>query len=303
MLTPWGAALEPQNTDQAKNQRLLKERIRMKTSLIRTVVMVAGIAFNLASASPVSGDEPATLQKDKIFKGTVAAVDQKEKTISAKDFWGTKIFNIGDSCTVSLEDQPSASLADLRPGQKVEIGYENAQGVPVADRIAQHNLVFTGYINAIDPAKRTLTVKHGGFTRNFALAGDCTVVIKDDNTKALGDLKLGHTVNVIYESANDSLLARRIEQKSPTFAGTIKAIDAETRTVKAKDMLAEKTFHLANGCQIVVGGKLGGSLSDLRIGDRFAFTYEDMDGVLVVDRIGHDTISSGMENAQAMKSN
>ena len=274
----------------------------MKTSLIRTMVMVAGIAFNLTSASPVNGDEPATVQKDKIFKGTVTAVDQKEKTISAKDFWGAKFFNVGNTCAVSLEDQPSASLADLRPGQKVEISYENAQGVPVADRIAQHNLVFTGYINAIDPAKRTLTVKHGGFTRNFALADDCTVVIKDDNTKTLDDLKVGHTVNVIYESANDSLLARRIEQKSPTFTGTIKAIDAETRTVKAKDMLAEKTFHLADGCQIVVGGKLGGSLSDLRIGDRFAFTYEDMDGVLVADWIGHDTASSGVENTQAMKS-
>lgn len=272
----------------------------MKTSLMQMVV-VAGMALNLTCASPVNGDEPAPVQKDKIFKGTVAAVDQKEKTVSAKDFWGTKIFNVGNTCTVSLEDQPSAALADLRPGQKVEIGYENAHGVPVAGRITQHNMVFTGFINAIDPAKRTLTVKHGVFTRNFALADNCTVVIKDDNTKTLDDLKVGHTVNVIYESVNDSLTARRIEQKSPTFVGTIKAIDAETRTVKAKDLLAEKTFHLADGCQIVTGGKLGGSLSDLRIGDRFAFTYEDADGVLVANRIGHESTSSSMESAQAVK--
>ena len=272
----------------------------MKTSLMRMAV-VAGAACNLICASPTRGDESASVQKDKSFKGTVTAVDQGQKTVSARDFWGTKTFNVGNTCSVSLADQPSASLADLRPGQKVEVGYKNAQGVPVADRIAQHNLVFTGYISAIDLAKRTLTVKHGTFTRNFAAAANCTVVIKDDDTKALDDLKVGHTVNVIYESPNGSPLARRIEQKSPTFVGTIKAIDAESRTVKAKDLLAEKTFHLANGCQIVAGGKPGGSLSDLRIGDRFAFTYEDTDGVLVVNRIGRETTSSGMESAQAGK--
>jgi Cu/Ag efflux protein CusF len=273
----------------------------MKTSLIRAAVVVAGMALNLTCASPVNGDESVPVQSDKTFKGTVASVDQKEKTVSARNFWGTKIFNVTDGCTVSLEDQPSASLAELRPGQKVEIGYENTHGVLVADRIAQHNMVFTGYVSAIDPAKRTLTVKHGAFTRDFAVAEDCAVVIKDDNEKALDDLKIGHTVNVIYESVNDSLLARRIEQKSTTFVGTIKAIDADTGTVKAKDLLAEKTFHLADGCQIVVGGKLGGSLRDLRIGDRFAFTYEDSDGVLVVNWIGGETVSSGSENAQAMK--
>ncbi len=265
------------------------------------ILVVAGMAFNLAWAIPVNGNEPAPVQKDKIFKGSVVTVDPKEKTVSAKAFWGTRIFNVGNNCTVSLEDQPTASLADLQPGEKVEISYQSAHGVPVADRIAQHNLVFTGYIFAIDPAKRTLTVKHGVYTRNFALADDCTVVIKDDNTKTLDELKVGHTVNVVYKSLNDSMVARRIEQKSPTFVGTIKAIDAETRTVKAKDLLAEKTFHLADGCQIVVGGKPGGSLSDLRIGARFAFTYEDTDGVLVANRIGHDATTSSMESAQAAK--
>ncbi len=42
-------------------------------------------------------------------------------------------------------------------------------------------------------------------------------------------------------------------------------------------------------------------MGDLRIGDRFAFTYEDMDGVLVANRIGLETTSSGVESAQAAK--
>jgi Cu/Ag efflux protein CusF len=276
----------------------------MKTSLMRMVVM-SGVAFSLTCVNPVKGDQPAPAQKavqpEKSFKGTVTAVDQKEKTVSAKDFWGTKIFNLGNSYTVSLEDQPTASLADLHPGQKVEISYQNAHGVPVADRIVQHNLVFPGCISAIDPTNRTLTVKHGVYAHVFAAPEDCVVVIKADKSNNLDDLKVGHTVNVVYETVNDSLVARRIEQKSPTFAGTIKAIDAETRTVRAKDMLAEKTFHLADNCQIVTNGKLGGNLGDLRIGERFTFTYEDMDGVLVVNRIGREASASDTESAQAAK--
>ena len=95
----------------------------MKTSLMRMVVL-AGAAFNLICASPTRGDESASVQKDKIFKGTVTAMDQGQKTVSVKDFWGTKTFNVGNTCAVSLQDQPSASLADLRPGQKVEVGYK-----------------------------------------------------------------------------------------------------------------------------------------------------------------------------------
>ena len=281
---------------------MLNKWKQMKTVLMR-IPVIAGMAFNLICASPTNGDEPAPVQKDKVFNGTVAAIDQKERTVSARDFWGTKTFNVADSCRVSLEDQPAGSLAELRPGQKVEISYENAHGVLVANRIDQHNQVFTGYINAIDPAKRTLAVKHGTFNRDFAVAPDCVVVIKDDDTKTLDDLNVGHTVNVIYESGKDSLLARRIEQKSPTFVGTIKAIDADARTVKARDLLAEKTFHLADGCQIVTGGKLGGSLSDLRIGDRLAFTYEDNDGVLVANRIGRQTTAPAVQSAEAAKVN
>ena len=57
----------------------------MKTSLMQMSV-AAGMAFNLICASPVNGDQPAPVQTDKIFKGTVTAVDQKEKTVSARDF-------------------------------------------------------------------------------------------------------------------------------------------------------------------------------------------------------------------------
>ena len=95
-------------------------------------------------------------------------------------------------------------------------------------------------------------------------------------------------VKVVYEPSNGSLAAQRIEQRDDRFVGTIRAIDAGTRTIKAKNMFTEKKFSLANGCRIVVQGSPDAKLSDLRIGEAIAVSFENVDGVLVADRIGHD---------------
>jgi hypothetical protein len=46
-----------------------------------------------------------------------------------------------------------------------------------------------------------------------------------------------------------------------------------------------KKFNLADDCPIVVNGKLNGSWSDLRIGDRVSLNYDNEDGVLVANRV------------------
>jgi hypothetical protein len=171
----------------------------------------------------------------------------------------------------------------------------------IAREITQRNVVFTGHIAAIDPDNRTLSVKDGGFTKDFTIGDDCQVVLKSEKSGSLADLKVGHTVNVIYESEVDSRTARKIEQKYDKFVGTVRAIDAETRTVKAKNFLNEKKFSLANDCRIVIDGRTDGRLSDLRIGDRVALSYEDSDGVLVASRIGLDEGAPEGESAQTTK--
>jgi Cu/Ag efflux protein CusF len=262
------------------------ERNEMKTMQTYTVARAAMAIMGLAWANPALGDDSCNAaQKEKSFNGSVTAVDAPDKTISVKGFFFTRHFTTAADCKVSLEDKAVASLAELRPGERVAVRYQNAHGVLIARDIVQHDLIYTGHITAIDPAARTLTLKEGVITHNLAIAPDCAVVLKDDKWAALSSLQVGDAVQVTYEPVKGLRMARRIEQKSEMFVGTIEAVDATTRSVKAKDLLSEKKFNLADDCPIVIHGKLNGSLRDLRIGDRVSLNYDNEDGVLVASRI------------------
>jgi len=96
-------------------------------------------------------------------------------------------------------------------------------------------------------------------------------------------------------------VARRIEQTSATYVGTLDAIDASSRMVRAKHLVGEKRFNLADNCKIVVQGKVNASLSDLRLGQKLAFSYDEVDGVNVVTRIGPAEGSATSETALSEK--
>lgn len=93
---------------------------------------------------------------------------------------------------------------------------------------------------------------------------------------------------VRYTESGGAKVAQRIEQASSTFTGTVEAIDADARTIKAQHLFSEKEFNLAKDCPILFDGKSEGKLSDLRIGDKLSVQYEDIDGVLVATRIARD---------------
>lgn len=258
--------------------------------------------LGLAWANTALGDDSCNAaQKEKSFKGNVVAVDAPDRTISVKGLFFTRNFNTATDCKVSFQDKPVASLAELRPGQKVDVRYDENNGVLIARQIAQHDLIFAGHITAIDLAARTLTLKEGMTTHNLTIAPDCAVVMKDDKWAALSSLQVGDAVQVIYEPVKGLHMASRIEQKSEMFVGTIEAVDATTRSVKAKDLLSEKKFNLADDCPIVIAGKPDGSLNDLRIGNRASISYDNQDGVLVANRISPMPASSGAETARNAK--
>ena len=96
---------------------------------------------------------------------------------------------------------------------------------------------------------------------------------------------MGNHVTVTYETPNDTLTARQIAQTSAMFSGTLTAIDLGERTVKAKTLFDTKKFNLADNCAIVLDGKPDGQLSDLRPDEQLEFSYDDVNGVNVVNRI------------------
>ncbi len=274
----------------------------MKRAIIPVSITVCVPVLILALTGRIYADDMTTA-KEKSFKGTVMTVDEKERTIGVKGFWSTRTFEVGDHCKVSLEEKEDAALRDLRPGHRVQLQYLVRGGVKVASRIAQRDVTYTGHIDAMDTAHGTFTVKSAISRKTFVARDDCKFIVRDEKDQSLADLKIGHKVTVRYLTTRHANVARRVEQMSRMFAGTIEAIDADTQTLKAEQLLSKKKFKLANDCQIIVDGRTDGKLSDLRIGDKLSFDYEDVDGVLVANRIAREASHARMEQRQARRAN
>jgi Cu/Ag efflux protein CusF len=239
-------------------------------------------------AFPAAADQAAAAAKpEKTYTGTVASVNPNGRTLEVKGILFSRKFNLGDNCAYMLWDQPAGVISDLRPGEKVRVSFQDANGVLVADRVKQEPMTDQGMVKAIDPAMHTLTLRSGWMNKTFQIPESCRVMLNGDKSGSLADVLPGYYVTVTYESPYDQRVAHQIVQKGTTLTGELTAVDLGNRTVKAKTLIDTKTFHLADNCAIVVNGKLDGKLSDLKLGDRMAFTYEDVNGVNIVNRIAN----------------
>ena len=255
----------------------------MKTHSLRTWTAV-GLSLLTTAALTVAAEEALVTQPQKItektYTGMVKSVDTKDRAVTVKRITGSKRFNLGDSCVFDLVDRRASSIDGVRAGQKVTLTYQDANGVLVADRVAQEPLLYTGTVKAVDAGKHTLTVGR----ETYRIADDCSVVLHNNRTGSLADVQPGHRVTVLHEDAGGSAVARQIAQTSQTFTGSLTAIDVTERTLKAKTTFASKQFNVANNCIILVGDKPA-TLSNLKPGDKLEFTYDEINGVNVVSRI------------------
>ena len=223
---------------------------------------------------------------DKDYTGTIVSVDPKEHTLQVKSFpFSNKKFNLGDACTYTIVGQDSGTVGDLRPGQKVTVGYQDAHGVLVADRVTQQPMRDEGMVKAVDPATQTLTLDQGMMDKKFQLPADCEVTLRGDRAGTVADIQPGNHVLITYEVPDGKATARQIAQTSETFTGDLTAIDLDQKTIKAKAMFTSKKFNLGDDCAVVINGKPNGKLTDLRPGESLIFSYYNINGVNVVDRI------------------
>ncbi len=188
-----------------------------------------------------------------------------------------------------------------------------AYPVGSATPVSKHEKTYTGMVVSLDPKEHVLNVNRFLWTKKFNLgdsctytfvgkgltvhldaldkrlqiADDCKVVLRNDQSGTLDNLQPGHRVTVIYESPNGTPTARQIDQTSATFTGTLTAIDLSDRTVKARATFGAKKFNLADGCTIMLNGKPEGQMRDLKPGDRFTFSYDEVNGVNVATRIAN----------------
>jgi Cu/Ag efflux protein CusF len=248
-------------------------------------VLTATAAYR-ASAADTSAKAMAA-KPDKTYTGTVVSVNPKENMLDVKGFlFSRKDFNLGDNCTYTIVGQDTGAIGDLRPGQRVTVGYQDAHGVLVADRVTQQPMRDEGMVKSIDPAAHKLTLHTGLFMdQTFQLPADCDVTLHGGKSGAIADLQPGNHVTVTYEVPNGQPTAREIAQTSVTFTGKLTAIDLDQKTMKAKATFATKKFNVGDDCAILVNGKPDGKLTDLRPGESLTFNYDSVHGVNIANRI------------------
>ncbi len=242
--------------------------------------------LTMAAVIRASAEQVVTAAKpDKNYTGTVVAVDPKEHTLEVKGMWLSKKFNLGLACDYRLLDKSPGTANDLRPGEKVIVSYQNADGVLVANRVEQQPVRFEGVVQVVDPDNHSMIVRFRRVDKTFHIADECNVVLRDDKSGTLADIRAGNHVMVTYESPDgDVLVARQIAQTSVLFTGTLTAIDLSERTVKAKALFGTKKFIVADNCDIMLNGKTA-QLSDLKPNDALVFNYDEINGVNIVNRI------------------
>ncbi len=256
---------------------------------IRKIVpLILVAAFPLAV---LAGNGSAGEKCERTWRGTVTAVNTRENSITVKHAWLTRTFRLGKHCAITTVDKKQAALSDLLRGERVRIRYQNAEGVRVADRIHERALRYDGTVQAVDGKAGTVTMEELALYRpfhapeKFRIASDCKVKLWDGREGTVAEVQPGDQISVIYNLPGGSPMAYRIRDKSATFAGAVEAIDLPARTIEAKELFGEKKFELGDDCQIILRGEKAGHMKDLVLGQQYQFTYEDVNGVNVLNRI------------------
>ncbi len=260
------------------------------TNTRRLWLAAAVSALAIASvAGAAAAEPPATISgPEKTFTGIVSAVDPAEHTFKARGtLLLTKKFELGAACSYKLLGSATGTEAGLHPGQKITVSYQNADGVLVADRVEQAPMRFAGWVKIVNPAARTVTVQPAGFGfgKQFQFTDGCRVALRGDKTGTLADIQAGNYVTLTYETPPGLPTLQRIAQTSEQFTGSLTAIDLSEKTLRAQTAIDTKSFNVGDHCVVVFNGKDNGHLSDLRPDEKLLLTYDEINGVNVVNRI------------------
>lgn len=258
----------------------------MKTK--QSSLTAVGVSVLMLAVLPAMAAPSAPMKPDENYTGTVMAVNPNSHTLDVKGMVFSKTFNVGDHCAYALWEKPAGAFGDLRPGEKVTVTYQDANGVLVAGQIKQLPMTEPGMVKSVDPAAHTLTLQSGWKSRTYQLADNCPVLLTGNQSGTLEQLQPGSAVIITYETPQNRPLVREIAQTGAEFTGKLTAIDLSDHTLKARSVFDSRQFHMADNCAIVINGKTGGQLSDLKLGEPVRFSYNDVNGVNIVTSIANE---------------
>jgi hypothetical protein len=251
-----------------------------------TSILKSSAGIMSALALTAAADQMATAPvKEKEFTGKVDYVNADEHTLTVSDWLRHRTFDLGGNCAITRWDNTSGAINDLRPGEKVTVGFQNAHGVLAADRVTQEAMRVHGVVKSIDPARRQLVLGRWDHDKTLMLAQDCKVQVHDKMNDGLASIMPGDHVTVVYETPSGPAVAHEIARTTVSYTGAVVAIDVPHRTISVEDAVSTKQFSLANDCSIVMGTTIDAPMTDLRPGERLTVNYDKVNGVNVANRI------------------
>lgn len=202
-------ALNPGNWDSKSLPSLMNIHVLTSWKAISAMLLV--LVVLRASADPA----PKKLVAERNYTGVVTCVDTNEQIFRIKrSLLPAKQFAYGDKCEItllySILKNGVGTSADLRPGEKVTVGYQDSHGVHIADRIEQQPMQFSGTVKELNPERHRLTLRRWILNKRMNIAPDCITVLDGDKACTLDDIHSGDHVVVIYETPGGNLMAWQI---------------------------------------------------------------------------------------------
>ncbi len=175
---------------------------------------------------------------------------------------------------------------------------------------------YSGTVAAVDPKERVLDVKGSLSSKKFILSDTCTYTIVGKDTGSVGDLHPGQQVTVSYHIAsvlpadrvqqepmtgdvregrqiminnhcytNDVFVADHVQQELMTCDGTVRTNDPTHHMLMLRFLVLNKTFQIADDCQIILSDGKSGAITDIQSGNYVTVTYETPGGEAVAHKI------------------
>jgi hypothetical protein len=253
----------------------------MKTKKL-SIFGIAGITALIMAGAPYANASDSQPKDEKCYSGTVTAVDTNDNMLTVHGYLFSRHFVLANDCKLAEPDKNRASLADLRPGERVDVHYKAANGIRVANHINAEEMRFTGTVEVFDVNQHTLTVHRRGLNRTFTLADNCRVLGNGDRKEASNNIHWGDQVTVVYELPQNRTIAREVDLPGKVITGSLDNINMADQTVN----VGKEKFYIGDHCVIIANDNFNARMDDLRMGRNYALTYETVGGINIVNRIG-----------------
>jgi hypothetical protein len=253
---------------------------------MRQFVLSCAVVFSAMAVVRLPAAEKACHCLDKSFTGILMLADTEDQTLKVMR-WNmfNHDFKVDAACAFAVPSGTNNSFQALRIGQKVTVWYRNEHGTNIADRVEQIPIAFEGRVIVIDPIAHLLLVRNTGLDKPFTILPGCPVTSLDHHPVTLGDIHVNDHVTVTYEIPNQIPTARQIAHTSIQFAGNVTMVDVTNHMVKATATFESHKFQVSTNCMFAITGQPGAHLDDLEANEKLIFSYDEVNGSDVVNRI------------------